>query len=48
MIEEYDAPVLEFLKDIRIESFSEPSTGYSLQFFFASNPYFKNEVYAER
>lgn len=45
-IQEWDAPVFEFLADIERENIDEADgvTGFKLSFHFVENPYFSNEV----
>ncbi|GJP76088.1 hypothetical protein CLOP_g6471 [Closterium sp. NIES-67] len=39
-----DEPALKYLKDIRWSQLGEELKGFKLEFYFVSNPYFKNEV----
>lgn len=41
---EHDEEALSFLTDIKLEYLPGASTGYSLHFHFAENPFFTNEV----
>mmetsp|Transcript_2987 Transcript_2987/g.7640 ORF Transcript_2987/g.7640 Transcript_2987/m.7640 type:complete len:343 (+) Transcript_2987:62-1090(+) len=45
IIESYDEPVLEYLKDITrtLLDDSNPNAGFKLHFHFAENPFFKNQ-----
>lgn len=45
MIQPHDIPVLEYMKDVTYKYFDDedPSTGFTLIFHFAENPYFTNE-----
>mmetsp|Transcript_107439 Transcript_107439/g.229383 ORF Transcript_107439/g.229383 Transcript_107439/m.229383 type:complete len:369 (-) Transcript_107439:155-1261(-) len=45
-VEEWDAPVLEYLKDIKKDfvDAAEPQKGFKLTFHFVENPYFTNDV----
>jgi len=45
MVQEHDEPILECLEDIKV-ILSKPATpmNFTLEFHFASNPYFTNEV----
>lgn len=43
-IEEWDQPVLEYLKDITtVDLTDDPSKGFKVSFHFVENPYFSNE-----
>jgi hypothetical protein len=43
-IEDYDEPILQYLKDIGSTDLKEiPRSGFRLEFFFVENPYFTNE-----
>jgi nucleosome assembly protein 1-like 1 len=48
-IEKWDAPVLEHLRDIKCTYIDQAHSrlGFSLQFHFASNPYFENSVLSQ-
>lgn len=45
-IEDYDEPVLEYLKDIQVSMLDteDRNKGFRLKFIFAENPYFENAV----
>jgi nucleosome assembly protein 1-like 1 len=43
IITERDLPALEFLKDVKSESLTE-TNGFRLEFIFAMNPFFENDV----
>lgn len=45
-IEEYDEPVLDFLRDVVCDMF-EGSTGFRIRFLFEPNPYFSNTELAK-
>ena len=42
-ISEWDEGALKYLKDIKWGKIDDPK-GFKLEFFFDSNPYFKNSV----
>jgi len=44
IIQEYDEPILGYLKDIRVKLFDKKPYGYTLEFYFNENPYFTNKV----
>ncbi|XP_052894979.1 nucleosome assembly protein 1-like 1 [Anopheles moucheti] len=44
MIQPTDEPVLKELQDVRVHLVNEPEAGFELEFYFASNDYFTNEV----
>lgn len=46
VIEEWDEPVLEYIRDITKEDIDESDSnkGFKLTFFFAENPFFTNEI----
>ena len=42
-ITDRDEEALKYLKDIKCSKMEDPK-GFKLEFFFGTNPYFKNEV----
>ena len=44
MIQEYDEPVLKFLRDVRVKMHGERPYGYTIEFHFNDNEYFTNKV----
>jgi hypothetical protein len=44
MIQEHDEPVLKYLRDIKVKMHDQKPYGYTLEFYFNDNEYFKNKV----
>lgn len=44
MIQEHDEPVLKHLRDIRVKMHSSKPYGYTLEFHFAPNEFFSNQI----
>lgn len=44
IIQEYDEPILSYLEDVKVHLFESKPFGYTLEFYFAENPYFTNKV----
>lgn len=44
MIQEYDEPVLKFLRDVRVRMHEQKPYGYTIEFHFNENEFFANKV----
>lgn len=44
IIQEYDEEILGYLQDIQVKLFDKKPYGYTLEFFFAENPFFSNKT----
>jgi hypothetical protein len=44
LVREVDEPILAYLQDIKVKLFNTQPYGYTIEFYFAENPYFTNKV----
>lgn len=48
LVHENDLPILKYLTNIQVYSKPEPEMSFTLEFLFAANPYFRNQIITKK